>query len=134
MIIRLVWFTLASIWVASFCATAYAQNLESPMTVDTVAELRYNCIVNARVMEGRILAEDDGLRTATCGSFVVGVVNGMQIGQATAPRRLFCPAGNLTIAQEIQIFMNWANRHPEAWNDRAATGVGRAMIESFPCQ
>lgn len=116
-------------------ANAFGQNLDSPMSVDYVSELRYNCVVHERVLAGRILESDDGLRTATCPSFIVGVVTGVQlqaITTQTAP--LFCAPSNLTIGQEIQVFLNWANAHPEAWNDRAAIGVGRAMMQSFPCR
>jgi hypothetical protein len=118
-----------------FMGSATAQNMESPLSVDTVGELRYNCLVHNRVLEGRILDDADGLRTATCPSFIVGVVTGVQLqAYGTRTRPLFCPPGNLGIGQEVQVFLNWASAHPEAWNDRAATGVGRAMIERFPCQ
>lgn len=114
---------------------SHAQNMDSPTSVDYVSELRYNCIVQARVLEGRIMDSSDGLRAATCSSFIVGVVTGVQLQAFRAHSApLFCPPNDLSVGQETQTFLNWANAHPESWNDRAAIGVAQAMIERFPCR
>jgi hypothetical protein len=115
-------------------ADGAAQNIDSPLQIDTVSDLRFNCAAYSRLLNGRHLDDQDDVRMATCMSFVPGVVNGMQIGGAAAGGRAICPPADVNIGQEIQIFMNWSDAHPERWNDRAGVGVGLAILEAFPCR
>jgi hypothetical protein len=132
--LRSLFCSLAVLISTALPAKVAAQNIDDPFQIDTVSELRFNCAAYSRLLNGRRLDDQDDVRIATCMSFVPGVVNGMQIGGAVAGGRAICPPADLSVGQEIQIFMNWSDAQPERWNDRAGVGVGRAMLEAFPCR
>ena len=44
-----------------------------------------------------------------------------------------CPPKFLTVAQLIQVFLNWANRHPADWQLTSGLGFATAFSEAYPC-
>ena len=46
----------------------------------------------------------------------------------------FCPGKPApTYGATLQVFKNWAQRHPERWGDKAFVGVIAALREAWPC-
>jgi hypothetical protein len=43
-----------------------------------------------------------------------------------------CP-GKASYGAAIQVFINWAAKHPEAWTNTANDGVYEALKETWPC-
>jgi hypothetical protein len=39
-----------------------------------------------------------------------------------------------TYGADIQVFKNWAEKHPERWGDTDMVGVATALQETWPCE
>ena len=75
-----------------------------------------------------------------CAAYVRGVFDFMTvIGRADSLLPSFrrdygiCFQGDMTGAQAVQAFINWANENPVAWQKPAFLGVVIALRETFPC-
>jgi Rap1a immunity proteins len=44
-----------------------------------------------------------------------------------------CPNNSTTYGAAMQVFKNWAERHPEMWSESRGFGVMLALHEAWPC-
>jgi hypothetical protein len=44
-----------------------------------------------------------------------------------------CQNSPSTYGADAQVFINWADRHPEKWTDHMQSGVITALAETWPC-
>ena len=71
-----------------------------------------------------------------CTGMVDGITRLMVINCAFAQAHPAIPRAEApyTTGAAIQVFLNWADDHPERWGDDFADGVMKAIQETFPCQ
>lgn len=94
----------------------------------TVGELHREC-----------LSEDEAIKNS-CMAFIAGVVEtmliyGQEIILAPAYRDDFaiCPTGAVGLREAYEIFLAWAERHPEAADRHQGNGVMTAIRERWAC-
>jgi hypothetical protein len=94
----------------------------------TVKELHQEC-----------LSEDEAIKNS-CMAFIAGVVEtmliyGQEIILAPDYRDDFaiCPTGAVGLREAYEIFLTWAERHPEAADRHQGNGVMTAIRERWAC-
>ena len=78
---------------------------------------------------------------AECYGYTDGIVNMMDMigaSRESSPveKRKFgacLPPSPITTEQLVQIFKNWAEKHPEQWSEQMGLGVLYAIRETWPC-
>jgi hypothetical protein len=100
--------------------------LSSPASALKVEELREYC--------GR----EEGLEFGFCIGFILGASDSIStiarvdpVASRAAP---FCAPEGLTYGEMRQIFLGWAEEHPERSDDRAVIGVLDALRTALPCR
>ena len=73
------------------------------------------------------------------GIFKIMALNGIAVTQHDGGAKFLaiCAKDSLPLpsyAAQVQVFINWANKHPENWAMSDSEGVIRAMQEKWPCQ
>ena len=90
----------------------------------------------------RTLMQDCESNQATnelyCYGYVTGIMHGFGIrlvdrSENIISEPLFCPETYLNAAQATQIFINWAEKNPERWNDDMWKGVVLSLSQAYPC-
>lgn len=90
-------------------------------------------------------AENPSYDLAHCIGIIEGAgdlmgINGLLITKyddrsAALVKFAFCPGKpEPTVGARIQVFKNWAARHPEQWGEQNFVGVIEALRETWPCQ
>jgi hypothetical protein len=74
-----------------------------------------------------------------CLGYVAGILHGFGIrivdeSDETISEPMFCPSEFVSANQATQIFINWAEQHPEQWNEDNWIGVVNALGEVYPCE
>ena len=69
-----------------------------------------------------------------CAAMPVCVARVSQMVAQVRAAHLACIPGNLSDQQAVMVVSNFAQRHPEAANMRAATLARIALVRSFPCR
>ena len=92
-----------------------------------------------RQLHGECLSDDLFVRNS-CLAFITGVLEAMVIyGQeiVIAPefrdRFAICPEGMIGNHEVYKIFLSWAEKHPEAWDQHQGNGVMSAIRDRWPC-
>ncbi|GLR41465.1 Rap1a/Tai family immunity protein [Mesorhizobium amorphae] len=73
---------------------------------------------------------------ALCLGYIAGVADTMiqPVGE-DAQRYKTCPGTPTpTYGAYRQVFVNWAQKHPEKWNSPMFAGVSQSLHEMWPCQ
>ena len=68
-----------------------------------------------------------------CSGFIWGVIDYMNLYQASSNQHIFCPPIGATSGQEIEIVRSWMGRHPERLNFGGSLVITEALMEAFPC-
>ena len=101
------WIILAFLMVISPCKAA---------DLMTVGELYAKCTSR----------NYNGIDHTFCAGYALGSVY-------NAPAQV-CMNGNVMAGAVVQVFINWAQFHPERWADSAGSGMENAMISAWPCR
>jgi hypothetical protein len=67
-----------------------------------------------------------------CAGYITGIADGVQLTEMG--RSLVCIPASANMKQVVDIVLNDLRAHPEKRRYSAATIVGAALKESFPCQ
>lgn len=67
-----------------------------------------------------------------CIGYISGAVDGLLIASTVGNSRL-CVPDQTTLGQYTDAFVLYASRHPEKRNSNAATVLGLAIFEFWPC-
>ena len=71
---------------------------------------------------------------ATCIGFVSGASEIMMAVGSHDPVLGMCPSEPIpTFGARLQVFLNWAEKHPEQWSKPGSLGVLLALRETWPC-
>ena len=100
----------------------------------TVEHLLYNCRDFSKLED---LSDVVRMAKATyCTGYVEGAYEALAISRAARKdfggRPLICPRASDT-RQQSQIFVDWAEKHPENGDQLAIIGVIAAWMEAWPC-
>lgn len=71
-------------------------------------------------------------KSIVCPYFVRGFIEGIQTAWFWDKDGI-CIPDTVTTKQAMAVFVQWANTHPEKWNQRDAKSLGSALLEAFPC-
>ena len=66
-------------------------------------------------------------------SWCLGYVFGFASALA-AFTNLVCPPPPVKGGQLVEVFLNWADKHPKMWHVPPVLAVGRALRAAFPCR
>jgi hypothetical protein len=69
-----------------------------------------------------------------CIGFINGIIEGLDIALLSAKTPVWCFPAGVTNEQAATVFLQWANRTPQRWHERAGFGVAIALSEAFPCK
>ena len=76
-----------------------------------------------------------GRVTAT---FEMLALNGETVAQYNKPAKSLLSICGVrpppSYGAQVQVFVNWANNHPEKWRHTDLEGVMQAMLEKWPCR
>jgi hypothetical protein len=127
---KLVFFVLIAASLALAPAPVLAQRPEAAHF--TIGELRRECLAVDRIYDdSRPLSRADAAHAHHCLGFIQGFVDGATLIAYARPPAL-CGSFELSIGQLRDLFVGWATRHPEDWDDPAALGLLRSITDS--CQ
>lgn len=116
-----------------FALTPAAARSASPTNIDTVGELREACGVLRQGVDG-VATEEQGQRAIACLNFVKAVVQSSQLTSLVdGGKPIMCPPEKSGAGQWSQIFLKWADEHPEEWHRAAPMGVLLSVPFAFPC-
>jgi hypothetical protein len=74
------------------------------------------------------------LRKIACRAYIMGSFDQLVAMQDTMSRELVCGVTSETKAQQlVDIVKNYLAAHPEDWRNTAASIVGFAIMQAFPC-
>jgi hypothetical protein len=85
-------------------------------------------------------ASTEPIDNAYCAGYISGVAGSMLM--ASNVMKLhdahfnlgWCSESTVTVAQMMQAFKNWHDKHPTIWGKDQALGVIGAMQETWPCK
>jgi hypothetical protein len=73
-----------------------------------------------------------------CISYIAGVMETMELvggdGTTTSQQFGICTTDFVSFGAGVQVFINWAEKHPKAWNDARNFGVIMALRGAWPCE
>lgn len=80
-------------------------------------------------------AENDAPERLLCLGYISGMGDTMQV-MALLPADIkdFAMCGEASYKAMVQAFVNWAEKHPERWEDPRGSGVMSALKELWPCK
>lgn len=78
------------------------------------------------------MSESEFARATRCSNFVGGYLQGFAVAAELYDRPMM-PVGCMSVIQWAALFVDWAERHPEAWHRPAGSGLTLSVTESRPC-
>ena len=125
------WGAALAISVLAIAAPGHAQNLE------TTLEMQSWCkpFATIKVGEGRTFTMPSDYESRVCwGAFASIQELSRIVNDDGKPMIGFCTRSSSTRIQLIQIFLRYAQEHPEQANSDFAWVAGKALSEAFPCR
>ncbi|MFO1075870.1 MAG: hypothetical protein U1E17_24830 [Geminicoccaceae bacterium] len=130
------WLLSSRAWLPWFGVAVLACLSWGTRADDTVGYLRDSCVIAEMFMnEEKDKADMDMIfKSAFCLGYIegMGVVLQFNCLDDQYRGRIKSTAGTSN-AQRVRAFLNWANAHPEHWNDKKFVSMA-GLIEGLPCE
>jgi hypothetical protein len=75
-----------------------------------------------------------GTVDAQCWSYLLGIIDGLTVGQSRTGIRFICSPREITGIEARLIFLKWASEHPASLDPYAGYAVATSLEAAFPCR
>ena len=120
----------------AFLVAVFILSATAPALAQTAGEMLHACQTLQRGIriKGNEAFLPSGAEAQQCWGFMSAVQEYSVLADQSGNRLLSaCPAADIKTTQIVDVFVKYANAHPEKSNTSAAVAAYNAMADAFPC-